>query len=766
MASVASFSGLASGIQWRDMVTQIMEIESARKLTPISNRAATQQDRADAWKRFEGLIRDLSTATTGLKDGTAFGQFGVTVPKSPTTDKELLTAAVTSAAAPGSYAIEVRAIAQQEKIRSTTGVSSLSEARGLSGDFLVGGRSVSLSAGDSLTGIRDKINAVNSGSSPSGVTASIVTVSATEHYLTLTADNSGTRGIELVDSGDGTSTNGVLKQLGLLTGAQSANTSGADTETQRLRSQTTAVAEILGLSSPPALAAINVGGVRVEVDLLSDTLADLLDKIQAAGGTAQIKTEEVAGQSFYRLSTGAVTVNTDPGNDQADSQRIIELLGFARGTAGSTVQSGINSEIRIDGLAVERRTNSISDAVSGMTLSLKAAEIGTTVNVDVRRDTGAIVKKVQAFADAYNKVITFQTQQRSAGGPLATDGTLRAAIAGFKEVLLSDVAGIDPALTTFTRTAIAGVTFTQKGTVEVDVERLTGALGSSFNDVKALFGAAGASTSSNLSYVGAGPDTTPGSYAVSITQLATVGTVAGTGWVGAYDGAGADQMTVVDAFSGKTSVIALAAGATVDSIVSLLNDQFDAQGTSLTASKDGSNQLVITGSKYGATASFTVSYQQSGSDYGGASPTGIAAGVYAGLDVAGTIGGEAATGVGQLLTADDATAAEGLSITYTGNTLGAAGDLTYVAGIGGSILGKADGYIRTGDGLIATYLGTLADSIAALETRQADMQSRLDRYEQTLVKRFIAMESAMSKVQATGSWLTNQIAAMQSSGSQ
>ena len=35
---IGTFSGIASGIQWRDMVDQIMQIESQRRLTPLTDR--------------------------------------------------------------------------------------------------------------------------------------------------------------------------------------------------------------------------------------------------------------------------------------------------------------------------------------------------------------------------------------------------------------------------------------------------------------------------------------------------------------------------------------------------------------------------------------------------------------------------------------------------------------------------------------------------------------------------------------------------------
>jgi flagellar hook-associated protein 2 len=82
----------------------------------------------------------------------------------------------------------------------------------------------------------------------------------------------------------------------------------------------------------------------------------------------------------------------------------------------------------------------------------------------------------------------------------------------------------------------------------------------------------------------------------------------------------------------------------------------------ITASKNGSNQLVITHDNYGSNNGFTIT---EANDY-----SGIVDGSYTGVDVAGTINGEAATGTGQLLTGDappsgGSTSIEGLTIKVT-----------------------------------------------------------------------------------------------------
>src|SRR5205823_749594 len=46
---IGSVQGLASNIQWQDLVDQIVAQDSARTLTPVTNRISTDKSRAAAW---------------------------------------------------------------------------------------------------------------------------------------------------------------------------------------------------------------------------------------------------------------------------------------------------------------------------------------------------------------------------------------------------------------------------------------------------------------------------------------------------------------------------------------------------------------------------------------------------------------------------------------------------------------------------------------------------------------------------------------------
>jgi flagellar hook-associated protein 2 len=222
-------------------------------------------------------------------------------------------------------------------------------------------------------------------------------------------------------------------------------------------------------------------------------------------------------------------------------------------------------------------------------------------------------------------------------------------------------------------------------------------------------------------------------------------------------------MTVLDSYTGKTSTISLDDADTASTLASKLNVAFGTAGLRLTALVANGNQLEIDGLQYGSSANFTVGFNLNGVDAG--PQLGFAATPYAGVNVAGTINGMAATGTGQLLAAnlDDTNPARGLSILYKGTTPPETGNIAYVLGLGGQMFSSADGLAAAGDGTIQVEENNIQTAIDQATKRAEDAQRRLDAERAALTKQFTAMETALSKLQSQSSALTNQLNALQQS---
>jgi flagellar hook-associated protein 2 len=123
-----------------------------------------------------------------------------------------------------------------------------------------------------------------------------------------------------------------------------------------------------------------------------------------------------------------------------------------------------------------------------------------------------------------------------------------------------------------------------------------------------------------------------------------------------------------------------------------------------------------------------------------------------GLDVAGTINGEAATGSGQFLMGNTGNATtEGLQIQYTGNTTGAVGSVTLNRGIASLLSYRMESFTDSVNGLLTSVDRALTDQIEDLNDRITSTQERLAVREETLRKRFTAMEEAIGRLNAQSS---------------
>src|SRR5205085_4693349 len=119
-----------------------------------------------------------------------------------------------------------------------------------------------------------------------------------------------------------------------------------------------------------------------------------------------------------------------------------------------------------------------------------------------------------------------------------------------------------------------------------------------------------------------------------------------------------------------------------------LNGAFGINALRLSASVTGDNTLQVTGSSYGSATTIKISFALDG--VVAAQQFGFGAGLVSGTNVAGTIDGKAATGRGQLLTANapaegETANAQGLSVLFTG-TAPATTNVKYVLGVGGMLV--------------------------------------------------------------------------------
>jgi flagellar hook-associated protein 2 len=634
--------------------------------------------------------------------------------------------------------------------------------------FKVNGQTITVDLSqDTLSSIVAKINAA-AGANTASISSETVNGGTVSRILV--------NGAVTVDSSDAANSTATLQQLGFLKNERAG-------EVQTLRTATSLTDSSTGVAATASSLLTNLGasvgdtltfagtrtdGTSVSVGITVDsatTMQDVLDALSSnfgVSGRGVTATLDAQGRiQLADTTAGDSKLSFTTTNDRAGGGTL-DFGATSVATAGRAMQLAAPSDaqVRIDGVLVSRSTNTISDALAGVTLSLKHAEPGSTVDVSIARDTDAVVNAVKALANAYNTAANYVAAKTAAGGPLAFDSSLRSTITNIRSSLLGGVAGLDN--TTYKTASLVGLTLDKNGQLTVDADMLKTALNTKPSEVKSLFQTAGTSALGTVQYMSASANTKPGTYDVAITQAATTPVSASSTFTTYGAAATANQMVVTDSFTGNTATISLADADTPEAIVSKLNTAFGANALRLTASIDN-GAVKITGANYGSASTISIGFRLDGVD--AAQQLGFAA-TASGTDVVGTINGKSATGAGQLLTADvpavgDTNDAQGLSFLYTGT--GAANTtISYVTGIGGALTASADRVLTSGSGTIDTTKSALQLSIDTLTARQIDIQARLDRQKAALTAQFTAMETAMSKIQSQSQWLTGQINALSS----
>ncbi len=231
------------------------------------------------------------------------------------------------------------------------------------------------------------------------------------------------------------------------------------------------------------------GGDPFDVTIeATDTLAGIRDKINAAG--AGITASILNDANGARLVMRANATGTDNAFSTTVSGTGLDGLAFdhVSQTGGATpAQAATNATATINNLPVSSQSNTLTDVLDGVTLTLNA-ETAAPVTVDVKSDKDALKKTLTDFAAAYTdlaKLIATGTKYDAAAkkaGPLQGDS----AIVGLQTQLRAMVGASSGASTAFSRLSDIGMEMQQDGSLTVNGTKLDKAL-SNLSEIRALF---------------------------------------------------------------------------------------------------------------------------------------------------------------------------------------------------------------------------------------------------------------------------------------
>jgi flagellar hook-associated protein 2 len=110
-----------------------------------------------------------------------------------------------------------------------------------------------------------------------------------------------------------------------------------------------------------------------------------------------------ADDGEYRLFLTSKSTGTDGETVTVDGDDTLQqLIGHDMSSSAMSVQTpSQNARVSINGIVIERSSNKIDDALTGVTLTLKAKS-SADETLDVTRSTDATAKAVNDWVTAYN----------------------------------------------------------------------------------------------------------------------------------------------------------------------------------------------------------------------------------------------------------------------------------------------------------------------------------------------------------------------------
>jgi flagellar hook-associated protein 2 len=218
--------------------------------------------------------------------------------------------------------------------------------------------------------------------------------------------------------------------------------------------------------------------VTVTFDAQHNTLTTAADYLN--GLNIGVKASVVNGANGSQL---VLTSRSSGAGGEISITNDSTTLGMSRGNKGQ------NALVTVDGINVESATNTVKDAVPGITLNLISAAPGREMTLQAASDTDGTTAAIHNFVTAYNSSISainsqfrFDTGTKTSG-VLAADTMVRDLQQQLLTVATNTVAGAG----SISSLPQLGITMNDDGTLKLDNTKLASALANNFEDVQTFF---------------------------------------------------------------------------------------------------------------------------------------------------------------------------------------------------------------------------------------------------------------------------------------
>ena len=228
------------------------------------------------------------------------------------------------------------------------------------------------------------------------------------------------------------------------------------------------------------------------IDSTNNSLAGIRDAINAASAGVRASIINDGSGTPYRLALAANDTGTSNGMrlSVTGDTTLASVLSYdpaAPAQNFNETQAAQNAQFSVDGVAITSATNSVTDAIPGVTLRLASKAGLSTVTVAVQLDNGKLNSAISSLVNAYNSVNSTIAVATAKGAVMQGEGGVLTLQQQVRSVLGS-TQRTGGAYTIFSQ---LGISFQKDGSLKLDSAKLGAALSASASDVATLVAAIG-----------------------------------------------------------------------------------------------------------------------------------------------------------------------------------------------------------------------------------------------------------------------------------
>lgn len=242
-------------------------------------------------------------------------------------------------------------------------------------------------------------------------------------------------------------------------------------------------------------------GTAFNIDVsATDTLTDIMKKINSADDNTDVTATIVNGELGPQLVLGSKKT----GEDNLISVTATDTgagTGLSDTFAMTELTPAKNAIVHIDGVKVVSQSNSLNEAITGVSLTLTAADMAKTTTLTVSKDTTKTKTAIEGFVESYNSLmktiqdLTGYDADTKKAGILQGDSLPRGIQSQLRGILSGGVATSDGTQ----MLANFGVKTTREGLLEIDSDKLTKSIESDKGVIAELFATEGTGLAAKMS---------------------------------------------------------------------------------------------------------------------------------------------------------------------------------------------------------------------------------------------------------------------------